>query len=45
MKALAKNEFEKLIAETKEISAMLQGLRRAVLNKAQPKPKRLRRNA
>jgi four helix bundle protein len=45
MKALAKNEFEKLVAETKEISAMLQGLRRAVLNKAQPKPKRLRRNA
>jgi four helix bundle protein len=45
LKAVAKNEFEKLIAETKEISAMLQGLRRAVLNKAQPKTKRLRRNA
>jgi four helix bundle protein len=43
LKAVAKPEFEKLIAETKEISAMLQGLRRSVLAKARPKAKRARR--
>jgi four helix bundle protein len=37
LKALAKDEFEELLAETKEISAMLQGLRRSVLGKAGPK--------
>src|ERR1700736_2884902 len=30
---LAKNDFDKLVSETKEISAMLQGLRRSVLAK------------
>src|SRR5256884_8787991 len=43
LKAVAKGEFEKLVAETKEISAMLQGLRRSVLNKTRPKMKRARR--
>jgi four helix bundle protein len=43
LKAVAKSDFEKLIAETKEISAMLQGLRRSVLLKARPKMKRARR--
>src|SRR3954454_24182389 len=33
LKALEKSNFDKLIAETKEISAMLQGLRRSVLIK------------
>src|SRR6266513_1825527 len=36
---LGKSEFEKLITETKEISKMLQGLRRSVLAKSQPKQK------
>jgi four helix bundle protein len=39
LKALAKGQFEQLVAETKEISAMLQGLRRAVLAKTRPKMK------
>jgi four helix bundle protein len=43
LKAVAKGDFENLIAETKEISAMLQGLRRSVLVKARPKMKRTRR--
>jgi four helix bundle protein len=43
LKAVAKSDFENLIAETKEISAMLQGLRRSVLNKTRPKMKRARR--
>src|SRR3954471_19464102 len=34
---LGKTDFEKLIAETKEISAMLQVLRRSVLTNTQPK--------
>src|SRR6266498_2636835 len=37
LKALAKGQFEPLVAETKEISAMLQGLRRSVLAKTRPK--------
>ena len=44
LKAVAKSDFENLIAETKEISAMLQGLRRSVLNKTRPKMKRARRS-
>jgi four helix bundle protein len=43
LKAIEKAEFEKLVSETKEISAMLEGLRRSVLNKARPKMKRARR--
>src|SRR5919197_710594 len=43
LNAVAKGEFEELVAETKEISAMLQGLRRSVLSKARPKMKRARR--
>src|SRR5438270_1834943 len=43
LKAVAKSDFENLIVETKEISAMLQGLRRSVLLKARPKMKRVRR--
>jgi four helix bundle protein len=42
LKAIEKAEFEKLVSETKEISAMLEGLRRSVLNKARPKMKRAR---
>ena len=45
LKLLAKNDSEKLIAETKEISAMLEGLRRSILAKAQPKMKRVRADA
>jgi four helix bundle protein len=37
LKILAKSEFEKLIAETKEISAMLEGLHRSILAKSRPK--------
>jgi len=33
---LDRNDFERLVSETKEISAMLEGLRRSVLKKAQP---------
>ena|ERR1700720_1790782 len=43
LKAVAKGDFENLIAETKEISATLQGLRRSVLVRARPKMKRTRR--
>src|SRR4030095_589125 len=43
LKAIDKAEFEKLVSETKQISAMLEGLRRSVLNKARPKIKRARR--
>src|SRR5438477_6516908 len=43
LKAVAKSDFENPIAEAKEISAMLQGLRRSVLLKARPKMKRIRR--
>jgi|ERR1043166_2859908 four helix bundle protein len=35
----AKSEFEKLIGETKELSAMLEGLRRSILAKNRPKKK------
>ncbi|MBO0695060.1 MAG: four helix bundle protein [Verrucomicrobia bacterium] len=40
---LAKSSFENLIAETKEISAMVEGLRRSILTKNRPKQKRARR--
>ena len=33
---LDRNDFEKLVSETNEVSAMLEGLRRSVLKKAQP---------
>jgi len=45
LKLLAKSDFEKLIAETKEISAMLEGLRRSVLAKNRPKQKRTQRKS
>src|SRR3954463_10956698 len=37
MKSLGKSDFDKLVAETKEISSMLQGLRKAVLTKGASK--------
>ena len=43
LKAVANGEFEKLVAETKEISAMLEGLRRSILARTRPKLKRARR--
>ena len=43
LKAVAKPGFDQLVGETKEISAMLQGLRRSVLAKTRPKMKRTRR--
>ena len=43
LKLLPKSDFENLIAETKEISAMLEGLRRSILAKNRPKQKRVRR--
>jgi four helix bundle protein len=36
---LGKSEFEKLVAETKEISRMLEGLRRSILAKSPAKQK------
>ena len=38
-----KPDFDHAIAETKEISAMLEGLRRSVLKRARPKQKRSQR--
>ncbi|PYL09578.1 MAG: four helix bundle protein [Verrucomicrobia bacterium] len=43
LKLLPKSDFENLIAETKEISAMLEGLRRSILAKNRPKQERVRR--
>jgi four helix bundle protein len=43
LKLLAKTNSEKLILETKEISSMLEGLRRSMLAKSRPKQKRTRR--
>src|SRR6476620_247309 len=45
LNSIGKTECNKLVAETKEISAMLQGLRRSVLPKTQPKKKRAGGNA
>ena len=43
LKMLSKSSFETLVAETKEISAMLEGLRRSILAKSRAKLKRSRR--
>ena len=43
LKLLNKPDFETGVAETKEISAMLEGLRRSMLAKTRPKLKRARR--
>lgn len=43
LKLVAKSDFEKTVAETKEISAMLEGLRRSILAKGRAKQKRSRR--
>jgi four helix bundle protein len=43
LKLLNKANFENCVAETKEISAMLEGLRRSILAQSRPKPKRARR--
>jgi hypothetical protein len=43
LKLLNKPDFETSVAETKEISAMLEGLRRSMLAKTRPKLKRVRR--
>jgi four helix bundle protein len=40
---LGKSDFEKLVAETKEISRMLEGLRRSILAKSPAKQKSARR--
>jgi four helix bundle protein len=43
LKILSKSSFETFVAETKEISAMLEGLRRSILAKSRAKLKRSRR--
>ena len=43
LKVIAKGTFEEGVNETKEISSMLEGLRRSILAKARPKMKRARR--
>jgi len=43
LKLLPKRDFENLMAETKEISAMLEGLRRSILAKNRPKQDRVSR--
>src|SRR5437867_3710040 len=43
LKVVAKSDFEKAVAETREISAMLEGLRRSILGKSHAKQKRARR--
>jgi four helix bundle protein len=45
LKFISKANFDKLVAESREISAMMEGLRRSLLAKAQPKQKRARRKA
>lgn len=40
LKLLGKSPFEHFVRETKEISKMLEGLRRSILSKNRPKPKR-----
>lgn len=44
LKLVTKLDSEKLVTETKEISAMLQGLRRSMLAKSRVKQKRSRRH-
>jgi four helix bundle protein len=41
---LPKKDFDNLVSETKEISSMLQGLRRSLLTKTRAKMKRARRH-
>jgi four helix bundle protein len=43
LQLLRKPDFDHFVAETKEISKMLEGLRRSMLAKSRPKPKRVRR--
>jgi four helix bundle protein len=43
LKMLSRSSFETFVAETKEISAMLEGLRRSILAKSRAKLKRSRR--
>jgi four helix bundle protein len=43
LKLLSKAQFDHFVQETKEISKMLEGLRRSMLAKARPKQKRGRR--
>jgi four helix bundle protein len=40
---ISKTAFDQLIAASKELSAMLEGLRRSILAKSRPKQKRARR--
>jgi len=42
LKLLSKSNFDQFVTETKEISRMLEGLRRSMLAKNRPKEKRLR---
>ena len=42
LKLLGKTEFDHFVGETKEISKMLEGLRRSMLAKSRPKQKRAR---
>jgi len=43
LKLLGKSNFDHFVAETKEISKMLEGLRRSILARTRPKPKRAHR--
>jgi four helix bundle protein len=43
LKVVEKSDSEGLVSETKEISAMLEGLRRSILAKSRAKQKRVRR--
>ncbi len=43
LKLLGRIDFDNFVAETKEISAMLEGLGRSILTKSRPKQKRSRR--
>jgi four helix bundle protein len=43
LKLLGKSDFDQFVAETKEISKMLEGLRRSILAKSRAKQKRARR--
>ena len=42
---LSKSDFDQLITESRELSAMLEGLRRSMLAKARPKQNRVRRKS
>ena len=45
LKLLSKSCFEQFVTETKEISKMLEGLRRSILAKSRAKQKRSRRKS